>query len=157
MTNDPLQERLVIVPVKLAEANAFVLRHHRHHKPAVGHRFSLGVALGGEIVGVAIAGRPVARGLDDGWTLEVTRVATDGTPNACSKLYAACWKVARAMGYRRIGTYILSEEPGTSLRAAGWRLIGTVPGRSWSCDSRPRVDTHPLQDKLRWEMATDGI
>lgn len=102
---------------------------------------------------MAIVGRPVARGLQDGWTAEVTRVATDGTPNAPSALYGACWRVARALGYRRLVTYTLATEPGTSLRAAGWRVVGEVRGRSWSCASRPRVDRAPAQEKLRWEAA----
>ncbi len=145
--------RLFIVPISLPEANEFVKRHHRHHKPVTGHKFSIAVAdEQGQVRGVAIVGRPVARALDDGWTLEVTRCCTDGCPNACSALYAAAWRVAKAMGYRKIGTYILSTEPGTSLKAAGWRCIGKAGGGSWNCPSRPRVDMHPTQAKLRWEM-----
>ncbi len=106
----------------------------------------------GGIRGVAIIGRPVARGLDDGWTLEVTRLATDGCPNACSALYAAAWRQVRERGFLRLGTYILASEPGTSILAAGWRMVGEVKGRSWDCTSRPRVDKHPTQDKLRFEI-----
>jgi len=146
-----VSERLQIVPVELSEANAFVTLHHRHHRPAVGHRFSLAAALGGEIVGVAIVGRPVARGNQDGWTVEVTRLASSGARNVCSFLYAACRRAAFALGYRRIITYILDTEPGTTLRAAGFRLIGVRGGGSWDCKSRPRVDRHPLQAKLLWE------
>jgi len=80
-------------------------------------------------------------------------VATDGTRNACSMLYGAAWRAAKALGYRKLITYTLASEPGTSLRAAGWSVVGEVRGRSWSCASRPRVDKHPLQDKLRWEAA----
>lgn len=146
------QSKLHIVPITLAEANEFVRRHHRHHKPVTGHKFSIAVSdESGTIRGVVIAGRPVARALDDGLTLEVTRCCTDGFPNACSALYAAAWKATKALGYRKIGTYILSTEPGTSLRAAGWRLIGQAGGGSWNCPSRPRVDMHPTQTKLRWE------
>ena len=90
---------LDICPVSLKEANAFVAEHHRHHKPVVGHKFSIACTDGEKIVGVAIVGRPVARYLDDGWTLEVNRCCTDGTRNACSMLYAAAWRAARAMGY----------------------------------------------------------
>jgi len=144
---------LHVVPLDLASANAFVAKVHRHHGEVVGHKFSLGASKDGEIVGVAIIGRPVARGRDDGWTLEVTRLATDGTRNACSFLYGAAAKAAFALGYRRIGTYILASEPGTSLSAAGWRQIGEVNGRSWSCKSRPRVDKHPTLDKLLFERA----
>jgi hypothetical protein len=144
--------RLTVVPCDLDEANAFVKRHHRHHGRTIGHKFSLAVAdEAGEIRGVAIIGRPVARGLDDGLTLEVIRLASDGCPNACSSLYGACRRSAFALGYRRLYTYTLDTEPGTSLRAAGWRLVGEVKGRSWSCPSRPRVDKHPTQGKFRWE------
>lgn len=103
--------------------------------------------------GVAIVGRPVARGADDGWTAEVTRCCTDGARNACSMLYAAAWRAVRALGYRKLITYTLAAEGGGSLRAAGFRVVGEVAGRSWSCPSRPRVDTVPHQDKLRWELA----
>jgi hypothetical protein len=143
--------RLALAPLDLDEANAFVAEHHRHHRPVVGHKFSLGAALAERIVGVAIVGRPVARLRDDGATLEITRLCTDGTPNACSFLYGAAARAAFALGYRRIGTYILANENGASLRAAGWRLIGGTDGGSWSRPSRPRVDTHPLQGKLLFE------
>lgn len=158
--------RLQLVPLDLAEANAFVARHHRHHGPVVGHRFSIGAALGDLIVGVAIIGRPVARRRDDGMTLEVTRLCTDGIKrpigkanrkgepcfiNAASFLYAAAIRAAWALGYTRIGTYLLDTETGASLKAAGWREVGKTPGRSWSVPSRPRVDTHPLQPRLIFE------
>lgn len=142
---------LIVVPLPLDEANEFVRLHHRHHLPVVGHKFSIGVADGERVCGVAIVGRPVARGLDNGLTLEVTRVATDGTRNAASALYGAARRATFALGYRRLVTYTLDTEPGTSLRAAGWREIGAVGGGSWSCLSRPRVDKHPLQGKIRWE------
>ncbi len=96
---------LMLKPVTLAQANEFVAQHHRHHKPVVGHKFSIGCTLNGELVGVAIVGRPVSRYLDDGLTLEVNRLCTDGTKNACSMLYAAAWRAARAIGYRKIVTY----------------------------------------------------
>jgi hypothetical protein len=147
---------LSLCPMTLDEANAFVAQHHRHHGEVVSHKFSLGAALGDVIVGVAIVGRPVARARDDGLTLEVTRLCTDGTRNACSFLYGACARAAFALGYKRIGTYILASENGASINAAGWRLIGKTKGGSWSCPSRPRVDTHPLQPKLLFEVATDG-
>lgn len=145
--------KLAACPIELAEANAFVTKHHRHHRPVIGHKFSIAAAFDEEavIVGVVIVGRPVARGRDDGVTLEVTRLATDGAKNACSFLYGAAARAAFALGYRRIGTYILASEPGTTLKAAGWRMIGEVKGRSWSCQTRPRIDTHPMQDKLLWE------
>lgn len=156
--------RLSIVPTSLAEANAFVAKHHRHHRPVVGHKFS--IAIGdfatlhvdgspGEIRGIAIVGRPVARGNDDGWTLEVNRCCTDGTKNACSMLYGAAWRAARAMGYRRLITYTLATEHGASLRASGWRLVGQCGGGNWNTPARPRVDTDQLLrgQKLLWEAA----
>jgi hypothetical protein len=141
------------VPISLDEANTFVSRHHRHHKPVIGHKFSIGAALSGLIVGVVIVGRPVARRRDDGATLEVTRLCTDGTRNACSFLYGRAAKAAFALGYQRIGTYTLPDEGGASLRASGWTLMGTTPGRSWSVQTRPRVDTHPLGQKHLWEIS----
>ena len=141
---------LTLVPLSLAEANAFVRKVHRHHKPTVGGKFAIGVAQDGEIVGVAIVGRPVSRKWDDGWTVEVNRVATDGTKNACSMLYGAAWRAAKAMGYKRIVTFTLRSEPGTSLMAAGWHVIGETGGKSWSVKTRPRVDKHPLQERLKW-------
>lgn len=146
------EPRLETVRIGLDEANAFVAEHHRHHKPVVGHVFSVGAALAGEIVGVVIVGRPVARMRDDGETAEVTRLCTDGTKNACSFLYGAAARAAFALGFKRIGTYILATEPGTSLTASGWRCLGERGGGSWSVPSRPRVDTHPLQVKLLFEM-----
>ena len=144
--------KMSLCPLSLEEANAFVALHHRHHKPVVGHKFSLGAVKDDHIVGVAIIGRPVSRIRDDGLTLEVTRLCTDQTRNACSFLYGASAKAAFALGYQRIGTYILHEEGGASLRAAGWRLIGERGGGSWNCPSRPRVDKHPTQGKLLWEL-----
>jgi hypothetical protein len=114
--------------------------------------FSLGAALGGVIVGVAIVGRPVSRMRDDGETAEITRLCTDGTRNACSFLYGAASRAAFALGFKRIGTYTLPEEGGASLRAAGWKLIGERGGGSWKRISRPRVDKHPTQAKLLWEV-----
>ena len=148
-----------VVPLSLKEANDFVRRVHRHHKPTVGGKFALGVADSeGEVRGVAIVGRPVARHLDDGWTVEVNRVATDGADNACSMLYGACWRAARAMGYKRMVTYTLAKESGTSLRAAGWKLLGERGkhgARNWNTPSRPRIDTAELLagQKLLWEAA----
>jgi hypothetical protein len=144
---------LTIVPVSLDEANALVSAIHRHHKPVTGHKFSIGVVSESEIVGVAIVGRPVARGNDDGLTLEVNRCCTDGTRNACSMLYRASWRAARAMGYRRLITYTLPAEGGSSLRGAGFLLIGERGGGNWNTPSRPRIDTDQLLrgQKLLWE------
>ena len=146
---------LSIVPLSLSEANALVETLHRHHAPVVGHKFSIGAADGKKIVGAAIVGRPVSRHLDDGWTLEVNRCVTDGTRNACSLLYGAAWRAAKAMGYRRLITYTLPVEGGASLRAAGWTLVGLRGGGNWNVSSRPRVDTAAeLQgQKTLWEAA----
>lgn len=145
--------RFIVIPLDLIEANTFVERYHRHHRPVIGHKFSLGAALNNKICGVAIVGRPVSRMRDDGLTLEVTRLCTDGTGNACSFLYGAAARACFALGYKRIGTYILKSEPGTSLRAAGWKMIAETPGKSWSVPSRPRVDTHPLEPRFLFERA----
>ena len=147
---------LSIQPISFSEAKHFVKEHHRHHSPPIGHLFSLAANDGDKIVGVAIVGRPVARRLQDGWTCELTRMATDGTRNACSFLYGRAWRVAQQMGYKRMVTYTLPEEGGSSLRACGFRLLGTTPGRSWSVPSRPRVDKHPLQEKFRWVKQVEG-
>lgn len=142
---------LRIIPLDLAEANRLVELWHRHHRPCLGHRFSIGVAEGERICGAAIVGRPVARKLDNGLTCEINRLVTDGTHNACSKLLSAAWRAARALGYQRLITYTLESEGGSSLKAANWKCVGTTPGKSWSVPSRPRVDTHPLGQKMLWE------
>ncbi len=147
---------MTLTTVPLAEANAFVERLHRHHKPVVGHKFSLGAVLDEQLVGVVIVGRPVSRMRDDGRTLEVTRLCTDGTRNACSFLYGAAAKACFAIGYQRIGTYTLPSEGGASLRASGWRLIGERGGGSWSRPSRRRVDKAPLEQKWLWEADAAG-
>lgn len=143
---------LEVVPMTLREANAFVAGHHRHHGPTAGHKFSVGLSDGERVVGVAIVGRPVSRYLDDGWTLEVNRLCTDGTHNACSMLYAAAWRAARAMGYKRLITYILESESGVSLRAAGWTCVGQAGGLRWTGKRRPEVDLYPAEKKLRYQV-----
>ena len=145
--------RMIIVPIFQKKAFDFIDRHHRHHKKPVGSVFQLAVAEDSDIHGVCVVGRPVARHLQDGFTLEVTRLCTTGEKNACSMLYSAAWRVAKNMGYRRLITYILSDEPGTSLKAAGWKLIGERGGGSWNAPSRSRVDKHPLQSKLLFEAS----
>jgi hypothetical protein len=145
---------LTVTPIGLAEANAFISRHHRHHKPVPGAKFCIAVSdKDGVVRGVAIVGRPVARMSDDGWTLEVNRVCTDGARNACSMLYGAAWRAAKALGFRRLITYTLPEEGGASLRAAGWRLLGLRGGGNWNVRSRPRVDTAEILrgQKSLWE------
>lgn len=144
---------LTLTPVSLAEANAFVAQYHRHHKPVVGHKFSIGCTADGRLVGVAIVGRPVSRYLDNGLTLEVNRLCTDGTKNACSMLYAAAWRAARAMGYHKIITYTLDTESGASLRAAGWTCAGLAGGKRWTGSRRPAADLYPAQMKYRYEKS----
>lgn len=146
------QERLTVIPITLELANQGVRRWHRHHRPVVGAKWALGCVDSLQTLrGVAIAGRPVARLLDDGATVEVTRVATDQTPNACSCLYGAMRRVAREMGYARIVTYILDSETGVSLRASGWRLASTLDGHRFTSPSRPRIEARPVEAKQRWE------
>jgi len=145
-------------PITFAEACAFVTQHHSHHPRPRGWLFGTAANNGDRVVGVVMVGRPVARKADDGFTAEVTRCCTDGsTKNAASMLYGAAWRAARALGYTRLITYTLDTETGTSLVAAGFRIVGEVRGRSWSCPSRPRVDKHPLQRKLRWEASCQQV
>jgi hypothetical protein len=139
-----------IIPLSFAQACEFVGSHHRHHRRPQGHKYSIGLKIDNSLVGVAIVGRPVARALDDGLTCEVTRLCTDGTPNAASKLYGAARRIAIAMGYEKVLTYTLASEPGTSLIAAGWRSDGMSAGGSWTRPCRSREDKHPLTAKRRW-------
>lgn len=141
---------LTLKPVTWRAACDFVRHHHRHHVPPQGCKFAIGCCDGDRLCGIVIVGRPVSRKLDDGLTAEVTRLATDGTKNACSCLYGAAARAAKAMGYKVILTYILADEPGTSLRAAGWRCDGDTEGGSWDVPSRPRQDKHPTGPKQRW-------
>jgi hypothetical protein len=142
-----------VVPMTLTEAKAYITEHHRHHQAPQGGLFAIGASNGEAIVGVVIVGRPVARMADNGWTVEVTRLASDGTHNVPSMLYRAAWRAARAMGYRKLITYTLKTEPGTSLKAAGFELIGEVTKRSWNTPSRPRVDKDVRQERFKWEIA----
>ncbi len=142
---------LELCPISYKEACKFITDHHRHHLPPQGWKFGVAVTDGKQIVGVVTVGRPVARGFDDGWTLEVTRCCTNGLKNVASMLYGAARRAAQAMGYRRLITYTLAHEKGTSLLASGFREVWRVHGRSWSCKSRPRVDTAPRCDKTLWE------
>ena len=158
MTTDPVvtlspYPALDLVPVSLAEANAFVAQHHRHSNPVLGAKFVVGIATSDGIVGVGIAGRPVSRELDDGWTMEFTRVCTTGAPNACSMLYGAMWRAAKALGYRRAVTYTKQRESGASLKASGWTIVAELRARKgWDTPGRPRVDS-PHEPQLRWEVS----
>lgn len=138
------------VPIELRDANAYVERYHRHHQPVVRDKYRVGAAVDGVLHGVVQVGRPKARMLDDGETVEVVRLCTDGTPHICSFLYAKAARVAKELGYRRIITYILDSEEGTSLKASGWRKEADTGGGSWSRPSRGREDKHPICPKQRW-------
>ena len=148
---------MIVVPMTLKEASEFVLNFHRHNRPTIGGKWAIGIEYEGELVGVAIVGRPVARKMDDQFTAEVTRTCTNekAPKGAVSKLYAACWRAWRAMGGRKMITYTLKSESGASLRGAGWKVIAELPPRKgWSCPSRRR-EWQPIygQQKLRWEIS----
>lgn len=159
-TRQQAGKMLRVLPCTLAEANAYVKGHHRHNRPVVGGQYALCVTdSAGQVRGVAILGRPVARMLDSGKEgemkrriLEVLRVATDGTGNACSMLYGAARRLAKEAGYEKIITYTLASEPGTTLLAAGWQKAACVKGRQWTWTGRTR-QARPIfaEDKYRWE------
>ena len=144
---------LYAAPVTVKQTKEFIKRHHRHHRPSLGAVFVVGCCdETGKIRGVAMVGRPVARRLCDGKTLEITRVATDGVRNGCSFLIGICRRVAFNLGYRRLVTYTLPAEGGASLRASNWTNDITTPGRSWNVPSRKREDLAPLGEKFRWTI-----
>lgn len=152
-----------VKPITLREANAYVEAFHRHHGPTVRHKWSLAAYKDGRLCGVAVVGRPTGRYLDDGHTLEVTRLCTDGTQNACSALYAACARRAKLEGYEKIVTFILQSEPGTSLKAAGWTLESAKAGKpKWNkqryADKPVQLSLFPKKEppaeyKQRWAKA----
>jgi hypothetical protein len=148
--------RLVIVPVTFRQACAFIEAYHRHHRPPRGMKFAIGVATDGVLVGVATVGRPVARHLDDGRTVEVTRTCTHGVSNANSMLYGAAWRAARAMGYQRMVTYTQEGESGTSLRAAGLLPVARLRARpGWHSPGRVRQSYGVDEvERTRWEIRT---
>ncbi|MEU5661957.1 XF1762 family protein [Streptomyces longwoodensis] len=153
------QSKLTIIPLAFRDAADAVDRLHRHHKRPTGHKFSLGVLDdAGTLRGAAIVGRPVARCFDDGWQLEVTRVATDGAPNACSTLYGAAWRTASAAGYLRLITYTQDGESGASLRAVGWKQVAVLrPRAGWDTPSRPRRDRGTDNvARVLWEQSRSG-
>lgn len=143
--------KLNTMPITLKEAAQFVNSYHRHHVAPQGHKFSIGLTDGDSLIGVIIAGRPVARHNDDGFTLEVTRCCVKPTyKNGCSKLYAAVCSIAREMGYKKVITYTLAGEQGSSLKASGFELLGVSRGGSWNCKARKRIDKHPTGKKNVW-------
>jgi hypothetical protein len=130
---------LYLVPVSQRDAKAFCAMWHRHHAPPRGMKFCVGAAAESVLRAIAIAGRPVSRWCDDGQTIEVTRVASDGYRNSCSMLYGACARAAFALGYTQVITYTQEGESGASLRAAGYRVIAKrKPRPGWNMPSRPR-------------------
>jgi hypothetical protein len=142
---------MIIVPITLKAANAFVVSYHRHHKPSVGHKFSIGLNDEDNLIGVAIMGRPVARGSDNGFTIEVARLCTNGQKNACSMLYQAAARASKELGYKKIQTYILEIETGTSLKASGWKMEAITAGGQWKhTDGKERRTDQPTMPKQRW-------
>lgn len=138
-----------IRPITFNEACEFIKLHHRHHKPTVGHKFSIGVYDAEKLVGVAVCGRPVSRYLDDGTVCEINRLCTDGTYNACSMLYGACSRIAKEMGYKKIITYILESENGASLKASNFVCEGKAGGTHWTGERNKGQDI-PYEKKTRW-------
>lgn len=148
------QPKIRIAPVTNEAAKAYVDSFHRHHGSSVQARFCVAaIDETAKVRGVAMVGRPVARLLDDGWTLEVNRLATDGCENACSALYGAARRIAKEMGYRKLITYIREDEPGTSLRAAGWHFEEAIRARSWNMPGRAREDKTEIVRRGRWAVA----
>lgn len=148
--------KLTAREVPFRDAGALVNMHHRHHASPIGHLFSGGVFDGDVLCGAVIAGRPVARNLDDGKTVELTRVVSDGTRNGCSKAMGWAVREARRRGLSRVITYTLEDEPGGSLRAVGFQETGQSRGGSWSRSSRVRdAERHPVTPKRRWEIKLD--
>ena len=146
---------LEIRPISYAEAAQYVDDNHRHHRRPVGHKFSISCYDSNRLCGVAMVGHPVSRYLDDKQTLEVNRLCTDGTKNACSILYAASWRAAQALGYKRIVTYTLETESGASLRAAGWNCDGTAGGKNWTGERYRQIEMNNCM-KVRWSKTTGG-
>lgn len=147
---------LEATPLELRQANDFVASLHRHHDPVHRDKFRIGATLNGKLVGVVQVGRPVARMLDDGKTVEVVRLCTDGTKDVCSFLYSKAARIAKEMGYSKIITYILESESGASLRAAGWSEEVTTSGGSWDRPSRQRSTTAPTIPKRRFSRILKG-
>jgi hypothetical protein len=150
---------LKIVPIRFRDAAQFVAKHHRHCPPPAGWRFGAGVLNGRQLIGVVMVGRPVARMIDAKTTVEVNRlcvrsdVAQGLVWNACSLLYAWSAREALKRGFKRVITYTLAEESGTSLKAAGWVVEHTSKPGSWSRSSRSRQDKSPTSAKNRWVPA----
>jgi hypothetical protein len=154
-----VKNKFKTIPLSLKAANEFVTTHHRHNKKTAGHKFSIGAMLDGELIGVAICGRPVARALDNGTTLEVLRVCIkDPAPrNACSYLYARCQKIWTAMGGEKIITYTLESEPGSSLKAVNWLVAAKTKKRATKNLWNTRRPEHAGYKAVREAQLADGV
>ena len=142
--------QLEIRPCTFQDARMFVKEYHRHNKPPAGHKFSIACYEGDRLCGVAMVGRPIGRHLDDGLTLEINRCCTDGTKNACTKLHGAACRAAKALGYKRIFTYTLESEPGSSLRASNWTCEGSAGGTHWTGYRYEQLVMDLSEKKIRW-------
>ena len=143
-----------IIPLTLSQANELISAWHRHHKPVQGHRFSIGARDGFDIVGAAVVGRPVGRKTDQYLIAEVTRLVTNGHKNTCSFLYSAAARIAKEMGFEKIQTFVLMEEDGTSLRAAGWEFEALTDSKPHKWHSRDgRREGQPGERKARWSKS----
>lgn len=142
------------IPLTLETANLFIESHHRHNKPVVGGKYSLGLMKDGQLIGVAVAGRPIARLMDNGKNLEILRVCVlEGYPGACSKLYGRMKAIGQLFGYEKIFTYTLPSESGSSLKAIGAVVVATVQPQEWNRAGRHRESQRIFkQEKLRWEL-----
>jgi hypothetical protein len=142
---------LRIIPLTLKEANALVRGYHRHHDKVQGCRWAIGAMKNEQLVGACIVGRCQARMVEQYLECSVTRLVTFGGKNECSFLYGAAARIAREMGYEKIRTEILENEPGTSLKAAGWTYSHTTKGGNYDRPSRKRsVGKYPEGPKQVW-------
>lgn len=162
---DGMSGRLTIRPATLREANNFVRRWHSHNKPVKGCMFAAACETRGrDVVGVAIVGRPIAPALQDGRTIEVTRVATPGLRadrrcwGAMSMLLRSVWQAAWALGVRRGVSYTRSDESGRGYEAAGWVAVATTRPEEWTGGNKSMrwlpglyVPTTELVERVRWE------
>lgn len=154
-------EPISLRPATLREARSYVARHHSHHAPPVGHLWSIAAEVDGELVGVVVVGRPVAQGLQNPRTAEVTRLCCDGLHrNTASRLLGAAWRAASAMGITRLVSYLRSDEIGTCYRAAGWVEVAEVAGRPWTSGNKSArllpglyEPSSEIVDRTRWEKS----
>lgn len=146
---------LEIRPIHLTPARKYIEQYHRHNLPPVGGKFAISCWDENQLCGVAVCGRPVSRHLDDGQTLEIYRNCTDGTKNACSKLYGACQRTAKAMGYKKVITYTLASETGASLRAANFQCCGEAGGLAWTGNRKRDYEVAPQEMKVKWVYCFD--